>query len=156
MKAHAMSVRRLIRNGWFWAATALALVSIGVIAYTVLLRDESDRLARDQLAAWRQFVEILDSVRMPDDMDVAWTRVVAHQEQERGLEARARALPRPSAQLRQELGQRYGSQFEDVLRAYRARVEEIKKLPGGQGFLDKVERLTPDARGTVILGVETP
>jgi hypothetical protein len=137
-----MALRRWIRSGWFWTVAFLLGLTLAVYGYTWSLRYAVEQLVQEQLEAARELVTILKSVRQAEDMDSAWAKILVHHQHGKTLEARFRDLPTPSVQLQQQLRERYGTEFQNVVTEFNREKTRIERLPGGEAFCAKLGQLS--------------
>jgi hypothetical protein len=137
-----MAIKSWIRSGWFWTIAFLLGVTLAVYGYTWSLRNAVEQLVQEQLEAARELVAILKSVRQAEDMDDAWAKILAHHRHGQALEARFRDLPKPSVQLQQQLRDRYGAEFQNVVAEFNIEKKRIEVLPGGKDFCANLDQLS--------------
>lgn len=103
---------------------------------------------RDQQKAWQELTDILAEVRDEKSMAEAKTKLDASFEKFDALSKRAKALPEPSKEIRNRLEKEreYLQQStENLLRE----VGRIRKMPGGQEFLNQFEARRQGLMGAV-------
>jgi hypothetical protein len=145
-----MKGQRWTRSVWFWIGTVLAVVTVAVFGYAFHLRQEVVQVHEDYLQQQRDVVAILQGIEDEASLTAAWPELLAHRDRGQDLAQRAALLPRPSAQLEQELAEKYGPEIKYLVKALNAQRERILQLPRGAEFWDKLETLKPSQTPSLI------
>lgn len=91
-------------------------------------------VAREQRAAWKEMTDILATVKDEKSMAGAKASLEKHNAKYETLARKARALPKPSAQVLQRL-QEDEVIIRATLRHLHTEAERVGKLPGGEDFM---------------------
>ncbi len=146
-----------IKSAWFWVAALLLMAALGLFGYTLYLRHAVDQLFRDSLEVNRELVSLLKAVHADEDLEPTWLKILAKHEQLKALAQRARSLPRPSAQLDEEMRERYHPQLKALLEQYKQETKRIRdQIPGGPAFCEKLENTWPSPGWTFVEQGPTP
>jgi len=97
---------------------------------------------REQRSAWRDLTEVLATVRDEKSMADAKGTLEDRLEKYEKIAAKARALPKPSAQILMKLEQDRAS-MQRAAENLQDEVRRVRALPGGPAFLKKFESQSP-------------
>lgn len=100
-------------------------------------------IARAQQANWDEMAEVLASVKDAESMAAARSRLEDLHARSEELQERRAGLPPPSQAIRERLSE-HGPALQQSLRRVRQELARVRQLPGGEAFLNDVEKI---ARG---------
>ena len=116
-----------------WGGVILLLIPVGCT------KDEDYvEVAREQRGAWQEMAEILAKVNDEKSMADAKTALVERGQKYERIARKARALPKPSAEVVKRL-QEDEFLIKATLKKLRTEAERVDKLPGGKEFMKQFE-----------------
>jgi hypothetical protein len=115
---------RIARHGW--------LMLLLILAGCAKDQDYFDVLSEQQ-AAWNELADVLETVKDEKSMAEAKTALQARVEKTEAAVQKARALPRPSAEVVKQSEQKIYL-LQRALDRTHAEVRRVLALPGGEAF----------------------
>ncbi len=104
------------------------------------------KVFRDQHSAWLEMTEVLSTVRDEKSMAEAKVKLDASFDKFEAISKRAKALPAPSKEIKQQL-EKEREYLEQATTNLLREVGRIRKMPGGPGFLSQFEARHPGLMG---------
>jgi hypothetical protein len=102
-------------------------------------------IARAQQAAWDETADVLASITDAASMEAARDRFAELTVKGQTLARRAKAMPRPSDRILEQLEEERGK-MERAANRMRAEVNRVRQLPGGAEFLKDIDEIARGSR----------
>jgi hypothetical protein len=127
----------LCAQRWFltWRRHGLMVLALALTGGCGDAASPYRSVVRDQTRAWEEMEKILSTVTDQDSMKAARKALAKYGERFNEIQQRARNLPEPSQEVRQQVGEEAQKLPQAVDRA-KEQIRRINGLPGGPEFLE--------------------
>jgi aspartate-semialdehyde dehydrogenase len=98
-------------------------------------------VSREQIQAMQELTDILSTVKDKATMAAALPKLKKSFQRFEQIASKAKALPKPSEEIKQRIEEDLGPQLERSAIRYREEGTRIRQLPGGEDFLKELKKI---------------